>query len=105
MTSARHFAGSSQPDRLCGLAPADAGSAVGGAGSAAVADGFAVGRQATRHASRARARRMATHHVRPRPYRLVVSPNVLEELSPYYFQALGMPQPQGCWKIVLDILR
>ena len=31
--------------------------------------------------------------------------NVLEELSPYYFQALGMPQPQGCWKIVLDILR
>lgn len=31
--------------------------------------------------------------------------NVLEELSPYYFQALGMPHPQGCWKIVLDILR
>ncbi|HEY5924439.1 MAG TPA: hypothetical protein VIV11_22330 [Kofleriaceae bacterium] len=36
--------------------------------------------------------------------------NVLEELSPYYFQALGMPEdPLGqgwwMWKIVLDILR
>ena len=33
--------------------------------------------------------------------------NVLEELSPYYFQAVGMPSSQGwwMWKIVLDILR
>jgi len=36
-----------------------------------------------------------------------VPTNVLEELSPYYFQALGLPQSQGwwMWKIVLDILR
>lgn len=33
--------------------------------------------------------------------------NALEELSPYYFQALGEQQPQGwcMWKTVLDILR
>ncbi|HEY5948277.1 MAG TPA: hypothetical protein VIV40_22425 [Kofleriaceae bacterium] len=33
--------------------------------------------------------------------------NALEELSPYYFQAFGMPATQGwfMWKIVLDILR
>lgn len=34
--------------------------------------------------------------------------NVLEELSPYYFQGLGMPQLQEgwwMWRIVLDVLR
>ena len=35
--------------------------------------------------------------------------NALEELSPYYFQALGLSQSQTqgwfMWKIVLDILR
>ena len=34
--------------------------------------------------------------------------NVLEELSPYYFQALGMPRTQEgwwMWRIVLDVLR
>ena len=33
--------------------------------------------------------------------------NALEELSPYCFQGLGLPQTQGwwMWKIVLDILR
>ena len=33
--------------------------------------------------------------------------NVLEELSPYCFQALGLPQSHGwwMWKLVLDTLR
>ncbi len=33
--------------------------------------------------------------------------NVLEELSPYYFQAVGLPGSQGwwMWRIVIDILR
>ena len=33
-------------------------------------------------------------------------PNVLEELSPYYFSALGVPNDSWlAWKSVLDILR
>jgi hypothetical protein len=50
--------------------------------------------------------------VRPRFYRTAVPTNALEELSPYYFQALGLSTSdsqawQGwfMWKIVLDILR
>lgn len=33
--------------------------------------------------------------------------NVLEELSPYYFQAIGLAQPQGwwMWQVVIEILR
>jgi hypothetical protein len=45
-------------------------------------------------------------------YRAAVPTNALEELSPYYFQALGLSRTdaqtwQGwfMWKIVLDILR
>lgn len=45
--------------------------------------------------------------VRPRTYRSVVPTNALEELSPYYFQALSRDPTQGwfMWKIVLEILR
>jgi hypothetical protein len=33
--------------------------------------------------------------------------NVLEELSPYYFQAVGVAQTQGwwMWQVVIEILR
>ncbi len=47
--------------------------------------------------------------VRRPTYRPVVPNNALEELSPYYFQALGMTEAQAegwfMWKIVLEILR
>ena len=31
--------------------------------------------------------------------------NALEEPSPYYFQAVGMTQPQSMWRIVIEVLR
>jgi hypothetical protein len=31
--------------------------------------------------------------------------NALEEPSPYYFQAIGMAQPQTAWRLVIEILR